>query len=204
MKDEMTIFFDNVAERLEYEYRKTEMVKIKSHIEDFIMELDQDELGKTVATNVEHELRVSAVEVRRLEDAIKRWAGIPWIVSFLEEQLVVEKANYKKIYIRLGNVKSVYGGVEKNSGKLTESELDDIRSTPIENFLPGGVQLLNAGNGRKKCTCPFHREKTPSFTIFENNSFYCFGCNKGGANAIDFVMVRDNCSFIEALRKLKR
>lgn len=50
--------------------------------------------------------------------------------------------------------------------------------------------------------CPFHKEKTPSFTVSnEKQIFYCFGCHQGG-NALNFVMKHDHLSFQEALEKL--
>ena len=52
------------------------------------------------------------------------------------------------------------------------------------------------------CCCPFHSEKTPSCTIYpENSSFYCFGCHEGG-DVIRFVMLTDNVSYIEAVKIL--
>jgi DNA primase len=50
--------------------------------------------------------------------------------------------------------------------------------------------------------CPFHQEKTPSFSVSPSKQrFYCFGCEKGGS-VIDFVMLRDRVEFKEALRTL--
>ena len=50
--------------------------------------------------------------------------------------------------------------------------------------------------------CPFHNEKTPSFTIFpKTNSFKCFGCGVGGS-VIDFVMQMDGMDALEAAKKL--
>jgi len=50
--------------------------------------------------------------------------------------------------------------------------------------------------------CPFHKEKTPSFTVsIEKQIYYCFGCNEGG-NAINFLMKYDNLTFQEAIENL--
>jgi DNA primase len=52
--------------------------------------------------------------------------------------------------------------------------------------------------------CPFHQEKTPSFTVDPSKQFFhCFGCKAGG-NVIDFVMKRDRLEFVEALQLLAR
>jgi DNA primase len=50
--------------------------------------------------------------------------------------------------------------------------------------------------------CPFHKEKTPSFSVVPSKQiFYCFGCGKGG-NVIQLVMYAENLDFIEALKLL--
>ena len=50
--------------------------------------------------------------------------------------------------------------------------------------------------------CPFHSEKTPSFSVSpDRQTYHCFGCGKGG-NVIGFVMDYENLSFPEALRSL--
>ncbi len=52
--------------------------------------------------------------------------------------------------------------------------------------------------------CPFHKEKTPSFTVStEKQIYYCFGCREGG-NAINFLMKYENLSFQEALENLAK
>jgi len=52
--------------------------------------------------------------------------------------------------------------------------------------------------------CPFHNEKTPSFTVSPSKGIYkCFGCGKGG-NAVNFIMEHEHMSYIEALKFLAR
>ena len=67
-------------------------------------------------------------------------------------------------------------------------------ATPYVNLRRRGKNLVGL--------CPFHNEKTPSFCIYpENNSYFCFGCNKGG-DVISFVMGVENLDFSEAVKLL--
>src|ERR1039458_355317 len=59
-----------------------------------------------------------------------------------------------------------------------------------------GVNLLGL--------CPFHNEKTPSFTVSPAKGIYkCFGCGKAG-NAVNFIMEHDQMSYPEALKHLAK
>ena len=61
---------------------------------------------------------------------------------------------------------------------------------------------LKRNGTRHTGLCPFHGEKTPSFTVFEDTaSFYCFGCGAGG-DVITFIMKRENLDYMEAVRFL--
>ena len=72
---------------------------------------------------------------------------------------------------------------------------------PIEEVASAYVNLKRRGKNLVGL-CPFHNEKTGSFNIYPgNNSFYCFGCNKGG-DVISFVMGVENLDFPEAVRWL--
>ena len=76
----------------------------------------------------------------------------------------------------------------------------DSRS-PIADIASSYVDLKRRGKTLLGL-CPFHNEKTPSFNIYpENNSFYCFGCNKGGG-VFQFVMGVENLAFPDAVRWL--
>ena len=66
----------------------------------------------------------------------------------------------------------------------------------------GSYVSLNHRGRLYTALCPFHNEKTPSFTVFpDTRSFYCFGCHEGG-DVISFVMKYENLEYIEAVRLL--
>ncbi len=71
----------------------------------------------------------------------------------------------------------------------------------IEQLIGSYVTLKRAGSNYNGL-CPFHNEKTPSFTVFPSTrTFYCFGCGAGG-DAITFVMKNENLDYREALEFL--
>ncbi len=71
----------------------------------------------------------------------------------------------------------------------------------IETVLSSSVDLKRRGSNLVGL-CPFHNEKTPSFTVYpENGSYYCFGCGQGG-DVITFVMKNENLDYMDAVRKL--
>lgn len=71
----------------------------------------------------------------------------------------------------------------------------------IESVVGGYVNLKRAGS-LLKGLCPFHGEKTPSFTVYPGNgSFYCFGCGAGG-DVITFIRKIENLDYMEALKLL--
>ncbi len=77
-----------------------------------------------------------------------------------------------------------------------------LRATEIVDVVRRALELKPASGGRFVALCPFHHEKTPSFTVNrERQTYHCFGCGKGG-DAISFLCEFDGLSFIEALRRL--
>ena len=76
-----------------------------------------------------------------------------------------------------------------------------IMRNDIESLIGGYVSLKRAGSNLKGL-CPFHSEKTPSFTVYpQDNSFYCFGCGAGG-DAITFIRKRENLDYPDAVEFL--
>jgi len=80
--------------------------------------------------------------------------------------------------------------------------LDELRSRlSLSGLIGRSVKLVRRGR-EYAGLCPFHHEKTPSFYVVEDKSFFhCFGCGAHG-DAIGFVMRNDNLDFIEAVEKL--
>ncbi len=75
--------------------------------------------------------------------------------------------------------------------------------TDITDVVGGYVGLTKAGQNFKGL-CPFHAEKTPSFTVSPSRQvFHCFGCGVGG-DAFAFLMKRENLGFMEAVQELGR
>ena len=72
---------------------------------------------------------------------------------------------------------------------------------PVDEVIGSYLTLKRAG-GRYTACCPFHNEKTPSFTVFpDTSSYYCFGCGSGG-DVITFVMKMENLDYVEAVKQL--
>lgn len=98
-----------------------------------------------------------------------------------------------KIMIKANNSK------KKNKKWITEKQIQNVLQIPIESLINWplrkcGIDFIGL--------CPFHKEKNPSFHIYtETNSFYCFGCGKGG-NVINFIRILHGYSFPEAVNHL--
>ena len=74
-------------------------------------------------------------------------------------------------------------------------------NTDIVELIGGYVNLKRSGH-LYKGLCPFHSEKTPSFTVFpDSRSYYCFGCQAGG-DAITFVRNMDRLDYVDAVKRL--
>lgn len=88
--------------------------------------------------------------------------------------------------------------------RITPDLIADVRSrTSLKRVIDATVKLqTGAKKGEYVGLCPFHSEKTPSFTVSEDKDFYhCFGCNAHG-DAIDFIMALHGLEFADAVRKL--
>ena len=84
---------------------------------------------------------------------------------------------------------------------LSPAFLDELRARTLLSVIAPSVKLLRAGREWKAC-CPFHKEKTPSFTINDEKGFYhCFGCGAHG-DAIRFLTDARGLPFMDAVKEL--
>lgn len=88
------------------------------------------------------------------------------------------------------------------AGRIPQAFIDELLNrTDIVDVIDTRVQLKKAGREYKAC-CPFHNEKTPSFTVSQTKQFYhCFGCGAHGT-AISFLMDYEHMDFVEAIEEL--
>ncbi len=90
------------------------------------------------------------------------------------------------------------------AGRIPQHFIDDLLARiNIVDVIDGRVKLKRAGKNYSGL-CPFHKEKSPSFSVSPDKQFYyCFGCGAGG-NALGFLMEYDRLSFPEAVEELAK
>lgn len=88
------------------------------------------------------------------------------------------------------------------AGRIPEATINEVRNAVnIVDVVSQYVSLTKKGKDYVGL-CPFHQEKTPSFTVNEQNQFFkCFGCGKGG-NVFKFLMYKENLTFPESVRQV--
>ena len=87
---------------------------------------------------------------------------------------------------------------------IPDSFIQELKyNSDIEQVISSYVNLKRRGRNLVGL-CPFHSEKTPSFTVYpDSQSFYCFGCGAGG-DVITFIKKIENLEYVEALRFLAK
>lgn len=88
-------------------------------------------------------------------------------------------------------------------GRIRDADLEEVRRrASLVDVAAEYMQLKKAGAGRFKAICPFHQEKTASFSVdAAKNLWHCFGCQKGG-DVISLVQELESLTFVEAVERL--
>jgi DNA primase len=88
------------------------------------------------------------------------------------------------------------------AGLIREDDIAQVRErADIVEIVRQYVTLKSAGGGALKGLCPFHDEKSPSFTVRPGKGYFCFGCGEGG-DVISFLMKHDGLPFSQAVEYL--
>jgi len=86
---------------------------------------------------------------------------------------------------------------------ITTEQIERAKQCNFELILSDPRKVYSYGRIRLEYCCPFedHRDSTPSFKVYNDNSWYCFGCNRGG-DIIKFIQEISQSSFQEAVEYL--
>lgn len=89
------------------------------------------------------------------------------------------------------------------AGFIRKEDIDEVRArTDIREVIEGYVSLKSSGMGRFVGLCPFHDERSPSFSVSAQVGFYhCFGCGESG-DVYDFVMAMEHTGFAETVERM--
>ena len=193
-------FYDYVF-NLEKEWRKSstrftdkELLKIFPEAKEVILEKiqeweeERDRFSETIKKKL-------TLIKRQLSDEFSQWFWREWVkISDGAELLKAENQ-----ISRLKRLQSVASG-RVLKGRLTDEQIQQAKTVPIESLIS---QQLKRSGDKLVGLCPLHNEKTASFFIYPQNTFYCFGCQLGG-DVIELIVLLHGFNFSEAVRWLNR
>ena len=114
----------------------------------------------------------------------------------LEYSIQSHEVNFKKwlkYWLRLS-------GYEPEGQSITSVAVQNAREYPTQDLIPD----VKPCGSKFRVACPFHDERNPSFYIYPNGSWHCFGCAAHGTNAIDFMQkANPEMGFMEIVNKLQ-
>ena len=136
--------------------------------------------------------------LRGLQDAMRAGSRIsdPWEKAFFRELLTPAIEILGDTRQNITRLKSlvVSHGV-KDPGGIVKLDIERAKQVPIASLLDTKVQR----SGKYQVAlCPLHNEKTPSFTIYPDNHYWCFGCQQGG-DSIELIREPYDFNFVEAV-----
>jgi len=178
----------------ETRYKKEELPKVKEKINEFINEQDKEWRVEVRTKQIDIEIKEALKEI----DFYSKQKEKLGFVFIKEKELRQANSKYKRLYFEQ---KRLNGEVNYKDDSFDESMIEQCRDVDIAEL--NEYDMKKANHNRKFSLCPFHNEKTPSFWVFDDNSWKCFGCGANGQNAIDFVMKKKGLSFRDAVNHLR-
>lgn len=171
--------------------------KVKETIREFKIEITKQFPEFVKQVRIEYiEAKVKKLQFRVLElRNLKK--SIPSDVFIFDDELAQTK---RDCYRFLNEYEIIKSGREMNGYPM--DVIEQCREVRIETLEPLTGVSYKPGALNRFC-CPIHGEKTPSFFVYPDNSWHCFGCSAHGLNAIDYVMQLKDIGFKEAIEFLK-
>ena len=149
----------------------------------------QFEAEKTVA------LRIMEID-RQYRDRFERYG---WYLGIEVGKEGQELKYCHDTIAHYGRLRQALGTGDGNQVALLQ--VRQAKQVPLQDLVPPRITLRRAGR-LLRGSCPLHEDHSPSFTVYpQTNSFFCFGCNKGG-DTIQFIRLLNNCSFSDAINLL--
>lgn len=140
-------------------------------------------------------------KLRKYKDKFTRWFYWETLKVMIGDDLGKMNDNIQ-ILKRLEYISKNKGKKGRRDRESFREIVEQIRNTSIIDVVSTLVQLKKVGK-KYVSLCPLHKERSPSFYIYpESNSFYCFGCNRGG-DLIKFVELYFGYDFKQAVKYLK-
>lgn len=170
----------------------------KESLKDIIQSKLEGALKRCKELKTIRDRRLEIVSKRTKADSFDRYFWSSIVFHEFSEYFVIQK--WLRYWLNLWykvSPQSLPPQV-KNWDSIDEWKIQQARNVPIENFYEG---RLRRSGLRLVGLCPFHKERTPSFFIFPDNHFHCYGCQAHG-DVIDFVMRARGLNFIEAMKYL--
>ncbi|MEA3368816.1 MAG: CHC2 zinc finger domain-containing protein [Candidatus Ratteibacteria bacterium] len=157
---------------------------------------EREETEKEIKGVIRHNLKIVR---NRVKDEFSRWFWREVVKMEIADEVLENNRQTQ----RLKRLFLFSKGKLPSPKMLTQEKIEQARLSPILEIAQSFLKLRKQGKNHT-ALCPFHQEKHPSFFIYpDSNSFYCFGCAKGG-DVIKFVELYFEYSFKKAVEYLTR
>ena len=171
-----------------------EKLKISQIIDAFPDECDKlipkvnRQLRKELKPYIQHQKRIR----NKYYDNFTEWFLLQAIKIFYYPDRMEKQIKQNELLTRIKN--NPNDDSQVNDLKIEQAK--EVSIITLHDF-----KKIKSNRARFNACCPFHDEKTGSFFVYPNNTFYCFGCHVGG-DSIAFITKLHGFSFIEAVKYL--
>lgn len=150
---------------------------------------------KEIITDKTNQKEILTTEIKNRIKDISTIKNPIWKLILTEKIRCVEGEKLEDLARDIKRLKLAIIDTSHFTNSLTDDQIQEAREFPLED-------ILETKRIRNMWCCPFHEEDTPSFHIYKNNSWHCFGCQAHGSNAVDYVIKKNNLGFVEAVKFL--